>query len=975
MSVQPKQRAQAILAASMPLPEAAELAALIQQLFQQQLFGLASRVLALAFQQQSRARPQDLTALALARRDIAQRHGPNHAARHSDSSSLLSLIQQQALATYKDSSLPPKQRHAQALALLGQIGLNHPALSNSETLALGGAVYKRLWEESGLSDDLQHALALYLAGWERNPQDPDSAYCADQAAFILDLLAHRQSADITRDTARDTTRDSTHDGTDTTHNAATQARATLYRQQAQQLRQSALAEMARRQQLWPHMFQQDVYAMLTLANLQLGIGLRQPSLLPTATASFQAVHDLIHSNHADTASAVGAAGPAGPAGPAYPGRLPQEWAIQEVFKQAMALTRLHHYLPPELSSSGTDAACGNWHQVAPIFQALLGKDSHAAHTCHRGKVGLALSGGGFRAAFYHIGVMTRLAEIDALRSIEVLSTVSGGSVLGAHYYLELQHLLQSKADQDLNQKDYISLMQRLQTDFLAGVQRNITVRMNASYRANWRMTKNDYSDSHYVGELYEAELYSRVQDQHTPGTARTMPELIIRPANQPDFNPRYDNWRRTNKVPILLLNTTSFNTGHNWHFTATWMGEPPGLLKNDVDATERYRRLYYHEAPTEELQKFRLGHAVAASSCVPGIFQAVTIGQLYPGREVHLYDGGVHDNQGLAGLLDENCTRILCSDASGQMAEELSPTKNFLGVSMRANSVLQTRIRGVQYMDVRVRADNQALQGLFFVHLKHKLQSPPINWIDCSEPAQDGNQTEADHCTPYGIDRELQKSLAAIRTDLDSFTEVEANALMLSGYLTSEYEFKQLQQQHKQQGLPGTWGGYQIDAPRGNWGFLQLAPIMCRRANPQDEQRTELGKQLQVASIMYFKVWHLNSKLQNLAKTTGAVVLLALLYFFWQNWNQPVAPILGQVTWATALALAILPGVLMSIGPIKRLLMPKTSSPGWFQKAIYGIFAATLAKIHLAFFEELFLQQGKLERLLKMKGPPDQGHP
>ena len=48
-------------------------------------------------------------------------------------------------------------------------------------------------------------------------------------------------------------------------------------------------------------------------------------------------------------------------------------------------------------------------------------------------LGLALSGGGFRASFFHIGVLARLAELDLLRRVEALSTVSGGSIVGALY--------------------------------------------------------------------------------------------------------------------------------------------------------------------------------------------------------------------------------------------------------------------------------------------------------------------------------------------------------------------------------------------------------------------------------------------------------------------------------------------------------------------------------------------------------------
>src|SRR5262249_58741204 len=103
---------------------------------------------------------------------------------------------------------------------------------------------------------------------------------------------------------------------------------------------------------------------------------------------------------------------------------------------------------------------------------------------------------------------------------------------------------------------------------------------------------------------------------------RTMPQLRVVPA-PPEanlgFNPKFSNWRRRAKVPVLLLNSASLNSGHNWQFTASWMGEPPGLFgpNADIDANVRYRRLYYHAAPTEALKSYRLGYAVAASACVP----------------------------------------------------------------------------------------------------------------------------------------------------------------------------------------------------------------------------------------------------------------------------------------------------------------------------------------------------------------------
>jgi hypothetical protein len=44
--------------------------------------------------------------------------------------------------------------------------------------------------------------------------------------------------------------------------------------------------------------------------------------------------------------------------------------------------------------------------------------------------------------------LARLAELDMPRHIEVLSCVSGGSILGAFYYLELRKILQENTDRN-----------------------------------------------------------------------------------------------------------------------------------------------------------------------------------------------------------------------------------------------------------------------------------------------------------------------------------------------------------------------------------------------------------------------------------------------------------------------------------------------------------------------------------------------
>ena len=48
-------------------------------------------------------------------------------------------------------------------------------------------------------------------------------------------------------------------------------------------------------------------------------------------------------------------------------------------------------------------------------------------------VGLAFSGGGSRAIAFHLGCLRALHDLDLLSRVEVISSVSGGSVISAMY--------------------------------------------------------------------------------------------------------------------------------------------------------------------------------------------------------------------------------------------------------------------------------------------------------------------------------------------------------------------------------------------------------------------------------------------------------------------------------------------------------------------------------------------------------------
>ena len=48
-------------------------------------------------------------------------------------------------------------------------------------------------------------------------------------------------------------------------------------------------------------------------------------------------------------------------------------------------------------------------------------------------IGLALSGGGSRAIAFHLGCLRALKDLGLLDKVGVLSTISGGSVIGAYH--------------------------------------------------------------------------------------------------------------------------------------------------------------------------------------------------------------------------------------------------------------------------------------------------------------------------------------------------------------------------------------------------------------------------------------------------------------------------------------------------------------------------------------------------------------
>lgn len=841
--------------------------------------------------------------------------------------------QQHALATYKDPDLPSGDRFQSALEILDEVDrldldpvVPTDAAARArfgpqewvthyrqESLGLRGAVHKRRWQETGQRHELERSLACHLAGHALGV-GTDDGYNGINASYVMDLL--------TREDLR-------------AHGALDIPGAPERLAAADRIRRELLAALDRpassgedaRRSWWYH---------ATIAEARLGLG-----------QCAQAVDALRAFGLAQQPPVTG-----------LPVAIVDPWMLESTLTQLGSVLDLRAELAAARGGDGPAEVS----EARRLLTEYLGAYAPALDRFIGGKIGLALSGGGFRASFFHIGVLAHLAERDLLRKLEVLSCVSGGSIVGAHLYLEIQQLLTATPDGEANADRYAEIIARLERDFLAGVESNIRTRLFANAWANLRaFLQPGYSPTRRLGALYESLLYSRVGDGKG-ARPRLLTDLIVEPCGEEAFKPKYDNWRRAARVPILVLNATTLNTGHVWQFTATWMGEPPSGLHEEIDGNYRLRRVYHRDAPAIarkwshpalrwlapiDNRRIRLGEAVAASSCVPGLFDPLVLPDLYEGKTVRLVDGGVYDNQGTASLLEQGCSTLIVSDASGQMGVEDDPSSGRLGVTLRSFSTSMARVRQAQYEDLDARARSGLLKGFAFLHLKKDLEADPTDWRDCQDPYDASADARPfwrrGPQTRYGISKEAQRLVADIRTDLDSFTEIEAYALMLSGYRMAQHEVGRLPHCKDQ---PFT---------ARPWKFLEVEPLL--RPGPAFE---EVKRHLGVGKQVVGKAWRLSPVLRAVA----VILAAAALYAAWLGW----AAIAGASIPVRAIGVAALVGALTLVAPtVMRALRCRSTlrSAGLRSLAAAALSVVMLAHLHV--IDPLFVRGGRLGRFGRLQ--------
>ncbi len=813
-------------------------------------------------------------------------------ARRVDADQDLKLIQQHALCTYKDPNVPAYRALDEALHILAR-DADLARTEDPETLGLAGAIFKRKWRTDGDKQHLESSLAYDLRGYEDGTPS-ERGYTGINAAFVLDLLAHTED-----ELARGTT------GGPSPTAEGRRAEARKIREQVVELLEptdeTAWGDDDTKLSWWD---------CATLAQAHFGLGPFDDAGVSTEASHYGQAQGWIYSGVLT-----------------HQEKLPK-WEFETTARQLASLAQLQ---------VGDDLETPAWE----VIRQLVGDDAEAlVGSVFRGKLGIGLSGGGFRASLFHIGVLARFAELDLLRHVEVLSCVSGGSILGAYYYLKVRQLLQDKEDGRIDREDYVRLVQEMASDFLSSVQRNMRTRVVSSLWASLKMAVSSrYSRSDRLGELYEKHIYSLLGAKQ----ALTLDELGILPSGKNTFSPAADNWRRRSKVPNLVLNATSLNTGHNWQFTTAHMGESPFAVDDEIDGNWLLRRLSYRDAPAE-LQKIPLGQAVGASACVPGLFEPIVLRDLYPKDRkrfpditVRLVDGGVHDNQGVVSLIEQDCSVVVVSDASGQMTSDPDPGGGFLGPLLRTNSVLMERVRQSQFQDLKARLRAGLLKGLMIVHMKKDFDVESVDWRTCDEPPEETDAQVSDFL-PYGVRKELQAMLAGVRTDLDSFSEIEGHALMASGYLMAAKYAQDL--------------GDFVDpaaaaAEPAKWDFLRLAaplsydPAVSGEGSEEEDGYSWTRANLAVAAKGAFRAFTLIPKGW---KVLGAIAFALLIVAVLS------AAQVSRATWITAALVVVALFVLGKLRGILKMLLG----------IVLSVLGVLVSQFHLHTFDRLFLKLGRL---------------
>ena len=235
------------------------------------------------------------------------------------------------------------------------------------------------------------------------------------------------------------------------------------------------------------------------------------------------------------------------------------WEIQSTFSQLLGIARAQGVPPPQQHEPPAE-----WHPAWQALQALL-RGSHRSARSPRMQAG---SGSHYRGAAFGLRSSTSASWPGWPRPIccqgrSVVDRV-GGSIVGAHYYL-LKGLLVNTPDDRIDRQSYVTLVRRLHDQFLPGIERNLRTRTLTNLILNLEIIRlpDLLTESSSRRAMRRDALYARIADGHPADTRRQLQDLLVIPSGGDAVVQArvHHNWSRRAKVPALLLNATSLNSG------------------------------------------------------------------------------------------------------------------------------------------------------------------------------------------------------------------------------------------------------------------------------------------------------------------------------------------------------------------------------------------------------------------------------
>jgi NTE family protein len=298
------------------------------------------------------------------------------------------------------------------------------------------------------------------------------------------------------------------------------------------------------------------------------------------------------------------------------------------------------------------------------------------------KLGLALSGGGYRAAAFHLGTLRCLHQMGYLEQVQVFSTISGGSITGAAYCLR-----QDETVEDFCQRMKAALMRDSVIGHVlrSGLFIGLIAFAGGLLVLSLALLFTSWAPISPLVLVLLVWLLMRYQFQWFP----------ISKEIEKAYNIFFYNNQTLNALPAtpeLAIGSSNLHTGRPFTFARNWMG----------DSTYSFDKPPIHFKTVG----FPVARAVTASSCVPFAFTPVLIAPQFFEFEAdaarvspRLIDGGVYDNQGVQKLTQAGshlvCDLIIASDAGGGWSY-LDVYHNTITLLLRTVDLFMNRIRDFQ---------------------------------------------------------------------------------------------------------------------------------------------------------------------------------------------------------------------------------------------------------------------------------------